>query len=93
METLLRQSYQKNALDLVIMNEDLCMHSAIFKDGSNQLSFAHPHYIYKPKTEEKEMAVIIRCPVCRKVYEEASSRMESEIKRTMKEASEIAIRG
>jgi hypothetical protein len=77
--SLYQEYFRKMILDLVIMNDDLCFH-ALTDLGSRQFtSFALPEGIIIPPTDEKELDAIVRCPVCKKQYPEASKRFKKEM--------------
>lgn len=81
-----------NVLDLVIMNDDLCFHKAVFIDpgavisrSTGKRSFAMPTWTYNPPTENYPMKVEVNCPVCYKKYPEASKRLRKEIQQFYKD--------
>ena len=74
MEKLISKSL---VLDLVLMNEDLCFHHGIFKNGSEQLAFTKP--VWECKKKDNTVEVVVRCPICSKKYHEAAKRLKREV--------------
>lgn len=66
-------------IDLVLMNEEVCLHEAEFSPDMKRLAFAAPACLYHPRANGREMKVYISCPVCGHHYEEAASRIKKEI--------------
>ena len=79
MSKILYSYMDSKVLEFVIMNEDLCFHDADFHLGREIAAFAKPIWIWKPKTDKQELIVEVRCPICDKLYEEASDRLKREI--------------
>ena len=79
----------KKILDIVLMNEDPCLHSAKFWGFPDEKSILgtdkvldaipQPRWKYVPATENGEMEVEVKCPICNRKYEEASKRLFREI--------------
>lgn len=66
-------------VDFVIMNEDLCFHKTVFKDGNSFSSFAKPEYVYLSQKKTHDLQVEIFCPVCHRKYFEATKRFSKNL--------------
>lgn len=71
--------FTDKALNLVQQLEKLCFHEADFASDKRDKAFATPQMKYQPETENKKMKVEIFCPVCGKLYSDASRIMLKEI--------------
>lgn len=69
--------------DLVLMNDDLCIHNADFNVRHRCEAFPIPTFIFTPATKNKEMEVYVQCPICYRKYPEAAARLEKEIRTFM----------
>lgn len=69
----------KIVTDLVIMNDELCIHGATFDGHLVTPAFAVPIYSWQINSDGKTYRASIRCPMCRTEYMEASKRLSKEL--------------
>ena len=68
----------EKVFDLVIMNEEPHLHLTKFNDGKVCNAIPQPEWVFTQGKNDQEIEIKIYCPVCNKVYPEASKRLKKQ---------------